>query len=198
MSRRTALAFAAALSGALGGCHKEMPVELFVDGFEPKDVRFETEDLGPLDEAKFDEMARRGDIDGTLRLSAADCPRPCRAAIVSVFVHNMAADAKAPPVVRIKTPEGKPERLPIGFRGKQINQGRVGRIRWLVQMYPGESALTATVSASVFVVDDPTAPKPADPTEPNDATAPKPADPTEPNDATAPKPADSGPKDGGP
>jgi hypothetical protein len=152
-----------ALVASVAACKRETPVELYVDkGFDPKDVRFEIEDLGPVDGAKFDELSRRPDIDGTLRLPEGTCSQPCQAAIVSVFMHNKGAEPVAPPVVRLKAPDGKPERLPIAFRDKQINQGRIGRIRWLVRLYPEEKSLTATVTSSVFLVEPTKAPEPKD------------------------------------
>ena len=67
----------------------------------------------------------------------------------------------APPVVRLKSPTGKPPRLPIAFRGDEISNGRIGRIRWVVEMWPEEKSLTATLSSSVRLVDTPSIPLPA-------------------------------------
>ncbi len=164
-----------AIAGA-ASCKRETPVQLYVDGFEPADVRFEIEDLGPLTDAAFAELKRRPDIDGNQPLAPGSCPTSCKAAIVTVFMHNKSGQTQAPPVVRLTSPVGKPRRLPIGFRGKQLPPGRIGRIRWLVQMWPDETDLVATLSSSVFVVNDPTAPKaaPTAPLAPPPATTPTP------------------------
>jgi hypothetical protein len=150
---------------ALAACQDKTDVQLWVDGFQPKNVRFEIEDKGPLSKADVDALAHRADIDGSLRLPDGTCPAPgCRVSIVSVFVHNMDSDAKPEPapVIRLKVPEGKPRRLPIAFRGGDINKGRIGRIRWVVEMYPEEKNLTAVLSSSVELTDAPP-PKPAPP-----------------------------------
>ena len=154
---RVAGLLAALVLCASPGCSKETPIEVYVDGFEPENVRFEVEDLGARDQAELMELSRRGDIDGLLLLPAGACNGPCRATLVSIFVHNL-GDAEAPPVVRLKAPVGTPARAPIAFRGGEISQGRIGRIRWLVELWPEEKRLTATVSASVFLVE----PKPPD------------------------------------
>lgn len=160
-SRRTgALAALLLLVAAAGvACPKETAVDVYVDGFEPENVRFEVEELGARTQAELEELARRGDIDGLLLLPPAACGGPCRAAIVSIFVHNR-GDAEAPPVVRLKVPEGKPARKPIAFRGGDISAGRIGRIRWIVELWPEEQRLTATLSSSVHLVEAP-APTPA-------------------------------------
>ncbi|MCC7073057.1 MAG: hypothetical protein IT383_17170 [Deltaproteobacteria bacterium] len=140
----------------LGACRTEIPVEVFVDGFEPENVRFEVETLGDRSQDELRELSRRGDVDGLLLLPPNACGGPCRAAIVSIFVHNHAG-AEAPPVVRLKVPAGKAARSPIAFRGDEISQGRVGRIRWIVELWPEERSLIATVSASVKLVVTPPA-----------------------------------------
>lgn len=142
-------------------CKAETRVDMFVDGFQPKNVRFETEDLGALDHAQLKALDARPDVDGVLYLPPGACGGPCKAAMVSVFVHNMDADAKveAAPVVRLKTPPNRERRLPIAFRGGQIEKGRVGRIRWVVEMWPEEQSLTATLSSSVTLVETPQAPQ---------------------------------------
>lgn len=160
-----ALAFAWLLCG--GACRTEIPVEVFVDGFEPENVRFEVEELGARSHDELAEVSRRGDIDGVLLLPPGSCGDACRAAIVSIFVHNRGG-AEAPPVVRLKVPAGKPARQPIAFRGDEISQGRVGRIRWIVELWPDERSLTATVSASVKLVVTP----PASPSGTPDAAPP--------------------------
>jgi hypothetical protein len=134
---------------AAGGCPGETPVHLYVDGFEPDHVRFETEDLGPQTPAQLDDLARRPDVDGAQRLPPGSCPDRCRAALVTVFVHNRGAQPEPPPVVRLDAPPGRPRRLPIAFRDTQIERGRIGRIRWLVELWPEEQTLTATLSSSV-------------------------------------------------
>jgi hypothetical protein len=159
---------------SLGACADKTDVELWVDGFLPEHVRFEIEDLGPLEAAAVDRIAGRPDIDGSLRLPAGACSGPCRTAVVSVFVHNLhtGAEAIAPPVVRLQSPTGRPARPPIAFRGGEISPRRVGRIRWVVELWPEEKRLTATLSSSVYLVDTPRPPAgpapslPAPPLEP--------------------------------
>jgi hypothetical protein len=146
---------------ALVACQQKTDVQLWVDGFQPKNVRFEIEDKGPMAKADVDALAKRPDIDGSARLPDGTCPAPgCRVSIVSVFVHNMDSDAKPEPapVIRLKVPEGKPARLPIAFRGGEINKGRIGRIRWVVEMYPEEKNLTAVLSSSVELTEPPHTP----------------------------------------
>ena len=154
-------------------CAPKTDVELYVDGFLPKNVRFEIVDQGPMDKDAVNALAKRPDVDGALLLPAGTCAGPCRVSLVSVFVKNdREKDAEPPPVIRLKTPAGKPERLPIAFRGKEIDKGRVGRIRWVVEMYPEEKALTATLSSSVRLVDSPPPPPPPPPSAPPSAPAP--------------------------
>ncbi len=155
MVRFFALASVAVM--ALAGCKAETRVDMFVDGFQPKNVRFEVEDLGNLDASQLRELDRRPDIDGVLYLPEGSCGGPCQAAMVSVFVHNLDSDAKVEPapVIRIKSPANRAVRLPIAFRGGQIEKGRIGRIRWVVEMWPEEKSLTATLSSSVEIVETP-------------------------------------------
>jgi hypothetical protein len=159
MVSRLSLAFvvSAFVVMALGACKAETRVDMFVDGFQPKNVRFETEDLGTLTTAQLRELDKRPDVDGVLYLPEGTCGGPCKAAMVSVFVHNLDADAKveAAPVIRLKTPPNRERRLPIAFRGGEIEPGRIGRIRWVVEMWPEEQSLTATLSSSVQIVESP-------------------------------------------
>jgi hypothetical protein len=168
MMRLFALSLASVAFAALSGCKAETRVDMFVDGFQPKNVRFEVEDLGNLDASQLRALDKRPDVDGVLYLPAGSCSGPCKAAMVSVFVHNMDSDAKVEPapVIRIKAPASRASRLPIAFRGGQIEKGRIGRIRWVVEMWPEEQSLTATLSSSVEIVETPTsAPRtPAPPT----------------------------------
>lgn len=146
-------ALALALMAAVA-CTRPTAVEVFVDGFEPENVRFEVEELGARSQEELGELSRRGDIDGLLLLPPGSCAGPCRAAIVSIFVHNRGGP-EAPPVVRLKSPPGKASRAPIAFRGGEIDHGRVGRIRWIVELWPEETRLTATISSSVMLVSPP-------------------------------------------
>jgi hypothetical protein len=142
------------------GCGDAPAVELYVDGFEPEQVRFEVEDLGALDDAAFEARRKSPDIDGALRVEPGACAGPCRVAAVSVFLKNDGADAQPPPVVRLKSPPSRPARSPIVFQGDEISRGRIGRIRWLVQLYPEETALTAVLSSSVRLVEPPSSATP--------------------------------------
>ncbi|MBI1945731.1 MAG: hypothetical protein HYS27_08545 [Deltaproteobacteria bacterium] len=180
--RRATAALSLALAALMGACPKETAVDVYVDGFEPENVRFEVEELGARSHTELTELARRGDIDGLVLLPAGACGGSCRAAIVSIFVHNRGG-AEAPPVVRLKSPEGKAARQPIAFRGDEITHGRVGRIRWIVELWPGEQRLTATLSSSVRLVDLP-------PTQPPTLDGPAAPLPTPtPDSPAAPPPA---------
>jgi hypothetical protein len=140
----------ASIAVAAGGaCHGETPVQLYVDGFVPDDVRFEVESLGPQAKPELDILRRRADVDGALLLPTGSCEGPCRAALVSVFVTNRTRAPIAAPVVRLDAPPGRPRRLPVAFTDQHIERGRIGRIRWLVELWPEEGDLTATLSASV-------------------------------------------------
>jgi hypothetical protein len=131
------------------GCKPAVPVELYVDGFDPAQVSFDVEDLGLLDETALREVRRRPDVDGAMVLPASSCAGPCRVVLVSVFVKNHGTTPEPPPVVRLDVPAGKDRRLPIAFSATAIDPGRVGRVRWLVQLWPEETSLTATMSSSV-------------------------------------------------
>lgn len=167
MLRAAALVFAmpALLAGA--ACEKKTVLELYVDGFQPSNVRFELEDLGPLDEAGIRSLDQRPDVDGIMMLPPGSCGNAlgagaCRVSLLSVFVHNMGHDATSEPapVVRLRSPTNRAVRLPIPYRGGAIDKGRIGRIRWAVQMWPEETSLTATLSSSVEVIDPPPSPSP--------------------------------------
>ncbi len=170
MPRMRALFAAAVLVVGLlaPGCKDKTKVELFVDGFQPKNVRFEIEDKGPLTKAQIAELKTHRDIDGVLEIPEGSCAGPCRVSIVSVYVHNMDNDAvdQPPPVVRIKSPPGRAKRQPIAFGGEQISKGRIGRIRWVVEMWPEEKSLTAVLSGSVLIVDAPSTPPTTTPPPP--------------------------------
>lgn len=158
--RRLVAGFCAAwaLTASVCGCGERTNVQLYVDGFAPERVSFDVEDLGALEHAAVEELSRRPDVDGALLLPSDACGGPpCRSAMVSIFVRNE-GEAEPPPVVRLKTPPGRPHRQAIAFRGGEISTGRIGRIRWLVQLWPEETALSATLSSSVFIVDAPASP----------------------------------------
>ena len=80
---------------------------------------------------------------------------------------------------RLAVPPGKERRLPIAFTGSDVDPGRTGRIRWLVEMYPEEKDLTATLSSSVrfdVTTNAPTPPttEPKTPETSHPTTEPKP------------------------
>lgn len=122
---------------------------LWVDGFAPENVSFDVSDLGPLDDAALAAQKARPDVDGVMALPPGSCDGPCRAAQVSVFVANRGTTPEPPPVIRLDAPVGKARRLPIAFRVPQVDPGRTGRVRWVVQLWPDEAQLTATLSSSV-------------------------------------------------
>ena len=159
---------------AAASCDDKTRVEMFVDGFQPKNVRFEVEDLGALDAAGIAELDRRPDVDGIIPLPPGSCGAACRVALVSVFVDNTGQGAtdEPAPVVRLRSPANRPLRLPIAYRGGAIDKGRIGRIRWAVEMWPEETSLTATLSSSVQIVDAPI--PPAAPASPSPEKGPTP------------------------
>ena len=138
-------------AAVVSGCTEPTKVDVFVKGFDPERVRFEVDDKGVLGAEALHALVRRGDIDGSLLLPPGTCDGGCRVAIVSIFAKNSGAGAEAPPVVRLESPEGRPARMPIAFRGGEISPGRTGRIRWVVEMWPGEQHLVTTLSSSVFL-----------------------------------------------
>jgi hypothetical protein len=131
------------------GCDEAPPLTLWVDGFAPEQVSFEVKDLGPLDDVGIATARREQAADGVMRLPPGSCPDRCRVAEVTVFITNRTANPEAPPVVRLTAPPEKPRRLPIAFSGARIDPGRTGRVRWLVELWPGEARLEATLSSSV-------------------------------------------------
>lgn len=149
--RSLSLVSAVALStlSAVGGCSKAPPLMLWVDGFPPENVSFDAEDLGHLDDAALAAQRNRPDVDGAMRLPAGSCDGPCRVAQVTVFVVNRSKTPEAPPVVRLDAPAGRVHRLPIAFHVPQVDPGRTGRVRWVVELWPEEQQLTATLSSSV-------------------------------------------------
>jgi len=176
--RRLLLLSAVAVLAA--GCDEAPPLTLWVDGFAPEHVSFEVKDLGPLDEPAIAATRRERAADGVMRLPPGSCPDRCRVAEVTVFVTNRTASPEAPPVVRLTAPAEKPRRLPIAFGGARIDPGRTGRVRWLVELWPGEARLEATLSSSVgFDVTTTTSPAPPPPPSP-------PADAPPPSTTTAP------------
>ncbi len=146
----------------LPACSEQTPIQLWVDGFQPENVRFELQNLGPQTPAQLAAIKARKDVDGTLLLPPGSCPDPgCRAALVSVFVTNRSVEKEPPPVVRLAVPAGRPVRRPVVFQASDIDPGRVGRIRWLVELWPEEKDLSATLSSSVRLeVKDPAPPPP--------------------------------------
>lgn len=144
-------AFVVVVLMGLAACSSRTPVALYVDGFQPEQVSFDVEDLGTPDAAALAAIEKRPDIDGVMRLPAGSCSGPCRAVLVSVHITNRNTVPEPPPVVRLVVPEGRPRRLPIAFTAPQIDPGRIGRVRWLVELWPEEKDLTATLSSSVLL-----------------------------------------------
>jgi hypothetical protein len=126
-------------------------VQLYVDGFVPDNVQFDLDDLGVLTASEVDAVKNRPDVDGIMRIDPGACPSGCRVAMLEVLVTNHNATPEPPPVVRIEAPPGRPRRLPLVFQGKEISPGRIGRIRWAVELWPEEPALTAVLSSTVRV-----------------------------------------------
>jgi hypothetical protein len=169
--RLPALSLAALLAF---GCDDAPPLTLWVDGFAPEHVSFEVKDLGPLDDVGIATARREKAADGVMRLPPGSCPDRCRVAEVTVFVTNRTTTPEAPPVVRLTAPPEKPRRLPIAFGGARIDPGRTGRVRWLVELWPDEARLEATLSSSVgFDVTTTTPPPP--PSPPSTTASPTPA-----------------------
>lgn len=186
--RRLLLSAVAAVAVCATGCDRAPPLTLWVDGFAPEHVSFEVKDLGPLDDVGIAAVRREQAADGVMRLPPGSCPDRCRVAEVTVFVTNRTGNPEAPPVVRLATPPEKPRRLPIAFGGARIDPGRTGRVRWLVELWPGEERLDATLSSSVgFDVTSTTSTPPPAPTTTTTPPAPATSSPGE----SAPPPTTS-------
>lgn len=138
------------LALACAGC-RDVEVRLSASGLSPDDVMLEVHDLGRPDPALLGRRARAGDIDGAYLLGEDACGSPCRALEVSLFITNRGAEAAAPPVVRVSSPPGRPERPPVALTAKEISQGRAGRIRFLLSLWPEEDVVEVRPSASVFI-----------------------------------------------
>ncbi len=134
---------------AVGACRDRTPVELYVDGFVPEQVSFDVEDLGTPDAAALAAIAARADVDGAMALPAGTCTGPCHAVLISVYVTNKTKLPEPSPVVRLEVPKGRARRLPIAFSAPAIEPFRRGRVRWLVELWPEEQRLTATLTSSV-------------------------------------------------
>lgn len=184
---KPALVVAALAAVIVGGCQRETPLMVWVDGFQPENVRFEVQDLGPQTAEQLAAVRRQPDVDGALLLPPGTCGGPCRAALISVFVTNRGDHKEPPPVVRLAVPPGKERRMPIAFGGSDVDPGRTGRIRWLVEMHPEEKDLTATLSSSVrFDVTTTTPPPATPPTPPATPPTPPATGPTPTPPATVP------------
>jgi hypothetical protein len=145
-----AVVVAVVIGSVFMACTDAPPAMVWVDGFAPENVSFDVEDLGALDDTALAARAKSADIDGVIPVEAGACgDAPCRATLVSIYVNNRTGRAEAPPVLRLSSPPGKPRRLPIAFRAHQIDPGRTGRVRTIVQLWPGEERLELTLSSSV-------------------------------------------------
>jgi hypothetical protein len=132
---------------AAAGC-SDVEVEMSAYGVDAESVRLELKELGRLDAAGLKARRDMGDIDGTSFL--AECgEQPCRVVELTVFVENKTGEPMMPPVVRMKSPEGRARRLPVALRAQEISPGRIGRIRWLVSLWPEEAHLVTDISGSV-------------------------------------------------
>jgi hypothetical protein len=128
------------------------PLELFVAGFAPENVQVSVTDVGRLTDEQWLASKSSRDIDGRLRVAPGSCgDKPCRVAEVTVLVTNRSSSPEAPPVLRLQAPDGRPSRPPVAFGAAEISPFQVGRLRWLVELYPDEAALTAVLSSSVYV-----------------------------------------------
>jgi hypothetical protein len=142
------LAFIVVVS--LAGCPEETPIQMWVDGFQPENVSFEIDNLGPQTAQQLQAIKARVDVDGAQLLPPGSCPAPgCRAVLVSLFVANRGREKEPPPVVRLNVPAGRAGRQPLVFQATDIDPGRTGRLRWVVELWPEEKDLTATLSSSV-------------------------------------------------
>lgn len=139
----------AALLGA--GCQERVEVRLVPSGLAADDVMLEVRELGRPSRDLLERRARAGDIDGKNLLDDSACGGPCRALEVTLFVQNSGSEPSAPPVVRLSSPAGKPARQPIAFTANEISQGRAGRIRFLLSLWPDENVVELRPSASVFI-----------------------------------------------
>ncbi len=135
---------------SLAGC-RDVRVLLVPSGIAEDDVMLEVADLGRPAQDLLERRARAGDIDGARLLDDAACDGPCRALLVTLFITNRGSEPAAPPVVRLSAPPGKPERPPIALTAKEISEGRAGRIRFLLSLWPGEDVVEVRPSGSVFI-----------------------------------------------
>lgn len=133
-----------------GGC-QDVEVRLEPSGLAKDDVILEVTDLGRPDPKLLARRARAGDIDGSSLLGDDACEGRCRALEVTLFITNRSVDPAAPPVVRLSSPPGRPARQPVALRADEISEGRAGRVRFLLSLWPEEEVVVVRPSASVFI-----------------------------------------------
>jgi hypothetical protein len=135
---------------ALVGCEREVAPRLATSGIDREAVQIDIKALGKLTEQEIADKRAYLGIDGIYRVAAGTCSDGCDWAQVSVYIENRSTERMAPPVVRVDTPKGKPIRPPLGLGADRIDPGRIGRIRWLIEMYPEEQNVDIRLSSSVF------------------------------------------------
>lgn len=163
--RRSALLLVPlALAALSAGCRDEVDVRLLPSGIAHDDILLEVHDLGRPDPSLLARRAAAGDIDGASVLDEQACDGPCRALEITLFIQNRGDRPAAPPVVRLSSPEGRPARPPVALTAKEISEGRAGRIRLLLSLWPEERVVEVRPSASVFieVTSEPASPPPPD------------------------------------
>ena len=140
----------------------------------PENVSLEVNDPGPLDDAALAGLKARPDVDGVMALPPGSCDGPCRAALVSVFVANRGTNPDPRPSFAWTPPWAEPDGCPSRFACRRWTRPH-GRVRWVVQLWPEEAQLTATLCSSVKLDVNVSPPVPAPSTPPTPPTPPTPA-----------------------
>jgi hypothetical protein len=135
---------------SMTGCEREVTPRLATSGIARDAVQIDVKPLGKLTDEEVANRRSTLGVDGVYRVPAGSCEGPCDWAQVSLYVENKTSERMAPPVVRVDAPRGKPLRPPLGLGADRIDPGRIGRIRWLIEMYPEEENVDIRLSSSVF------------------------------------------------
>jgi len=126
-------------------------VDATQEGFADDAVEISIDGKGKLTAEEVAAIEAKPDVEHVLRLPQGSCPDGCEFAMVTVYVDNTTGAAMAPPVVRLASPAQRPPRGALAFGTHEISVGRKGRLRWLVELWPGEQTLRTHISSSVFL-----------------------------------------------
>ena len=150
LSLRLLVAIVTAETLSAAGCDREVTPRLATSGIDREGVQIDIKPLGKLTDEEVANKSGTLGVDGTYRVPAGTCEDTCDWAQVSVYIENKTAEPMAPPVIRVDTPAGQPKRPPLGLGAASIDPGRIGRIRWLIELYPEEANVDIRLSSSVF------------------------------------------------